>query len=636
MGRGWVQGLIVFVAVVMLGFTWRTFESFDTPKEALLKIGTLLLGMAVIRGWWREREIRVAWGPIVMVAVAWWAWGWVSLAVSSHPVWTFRFQWYQFHFLLLMLILPLVLHHQDRLLGFWRGVVVIGGIVASIAVMQYVGLDYEQGLRLLELTDTLPKTEIYSTIGNPNYLAAALSFLLPIGLVLAVHSSTPPSSGGTATRTGWAVLLWGCAAVITAAILLTQSKGGLLAGAGALAALWWLHGWWRRWPLWKLSAGLLAWAIGVGLLLMALANMPSIGQEWAKLTRLSWDDPSVKGRLLMWQTTLAMVADHPVIGIGAGTYGAQYQPYRARVFERLPDPAVVYPAGEHSFTEAGHAHSDYLQIVAETGVVGLSLFLGLVVLCFITGLKLLRVSSNPLPLAPHPLPLLLCGILSALAAILIHAMVDFPLHQPVAALLFWLGIGTVAAISIQQNHFGHRLLRRPLPWASWQPVWRGTVNGAVGISLLLLAGFGMVHAIKPVMASAYQREAWGLMMRERWPEAVAVIEKGLAWDPNQAELTLYLGVSHYQRGDFPASRAAYQRYQLLYSDYQTLYNLGLIAIREGEFSKAETYFLEALYYKPTLTEAAAALALVAERMGRPDQAQHWRRRAVDLRDAEQS
>jgi O-antigen ligase len=614
-GWGWAG----WVGSVLLGFTWSSYESFDTPKEALIKVGIAILGGIVILRWLKGRTIRVVWHPLVGMGLVFWGWGWLSLLVSSQSLLTVRAQLFALYLLLLLLLVPLLLARRDDLERFWLGVLLFGGIVASVAVAQWFGLDYEHGLRFLPRQSPLPKVEIYSTLGNANYLAAVLAFLLPVTIALAAGEQT------TRIR---AVMLWGCAAVSIAALLLSRSKGGLVAACVGLAVLWLVWGIAYRWSKTRLFlTGVGGGGCAALMLSVMIWQVPSLGAEWDKLLHLSWNDPSVKGRLLMWNTTLEMAAAHPIIGVGTGTFGAQYQPYRAVVFDRLADPAVVYPAREHSYDEAGHAHNDWLQVAAENGAVGLMLFLAFIMYFFVGILKLLRGGAcsqmDPLPVTTYPLsPSLLCGLMAGMTALLAHALVDFPLHQPAAALLFWLGLATVVAA-------GGRLVIWPLPAWLTAKVVQWVAGGAVVVGIGLL----VVQAVRPVIAGAYQREAWMLMTGRHWAEAIPAIRTGLRWESSQPELTLYLGVADYQQGDLEGSRAAYERYQLLYSDFQTLYNLGLIAVRQRRFDQAERYFLEALRYKPTLAEAASALALVAEQTGRPDEARHYRLQAARLREA---
>jgi O-antigen ligase len=629
-----------WVAVVMLGFTWRSFESFDTPKEALIKMGVAVLGALVLSGWLLGGRIRIVWHPLLFAALAFWGWGWVSLAVSHSPF-TIRAQLFTLHLLLPIILAPVLLFREGDLERFWAGVAVAGGVVAAIAVGQWFGLDYEQGLRIVPLQASAPKTEIYSTIGNPNYLAAVLAFLLPVTIALAAGAPRPAAHHSGAgffhahrSLALRSILLWGCAALSAIALMMSRSKGGLAAAIVGAIVLWQLwsarHGWSGRRRFFFGMGGL-----GLAIALSALMSWQglALGSEWHKLLNLSWDDPSVKGRLLMWRTTLEMVKDHPIIGIGTGAFGPQYQAYRARVFDRLDDPATLYPAREHSYDEAGHAHNDWLQLAAENGLVGLALFMVLIGGVYVTGLRLLnkRVPVQEMPLPPppstpqplDPLPShLLCGLLAGFSALLLHALVDFPLHQPVAILLFWLVFMTVVAA-------GGGLKMWPLPdWFATRVVrWAGT-----GVAVLV-AGLLMVQATRPIAAGVHQQRAWQLMNGRQWAAAVPAIEAGLQWDPISPALLLYLGVARFEQGDLTGSRAAYERYQLLYSDFQTLYNLGLIAVRERRFDQAERDFLEALRYKPTLAEAAAALALVAEQTGRADDARRYRRQAVQLRNA---
>jgi O-antigen ligase len=487
-------------------------------------------------------------------------------------------------------------------------------------------VDYEQGIRFVRPSAILPKTEIYSTIGNPNYLAAVMAFLLPVTAALA---RVPRADGGMGR--GWRMLLWASALCSGVAVILSRSKGGLVAVVAGLVFFLLLLAHAEQWTMKRLlaaagrwlAAGLLVLAVAGGLML-GMGTVDALTTEWARLSHLSWEAPTIKGRLLMWQTAARMIAAHPVVGIGAGTFGAQYQPYRAQVFDRVTEPAAVYPASEPSYNETGQVHNDYLQLAAETGLVGLALFVTLVVLCYRCGLGLLR---DPPATAQTPLARsLLCGLLAGIAVILTHALMDFPLSQPVAALLFWLAVGTVVAFAVQAAGSGHRLQQWRPQWLQW-----GWARWGVGVVGLFLAMAFMAQAVRPVVAGAYQREAWLLLSQQRWAAAASTAEKGLSWDAANSELLLYLGAAQYQQGHLDGSRAAYQQYQLLYRDFQTLYNLGLIAVKEEDFSKADAYFLEALRYKPTLAEAAMQLAVVAERTGRPDEARRWRRQAARLR-----
>ena len=64
-------------------------------------------------------------------------------------------------------------------------------------------------------------------------------------------------------------------------------------------------------------------------------------------------------RLAHWQAAVEMIRAHPWLGIGFGNYAAAYPAY---ALIRWPNPL-------------GHAHNIYLNMAAETGLIGLLLYL---------------------------------------------------------------------------------------------------------------------------------------------------------------------------------------------------------------------------------------------------------------------
>ena len=125
------------------------------------------------------------------------------------------------------------------------------------------------------------------------------------------------------------------------------------------------------------------------------------------------------GRLVVDRATWEMVRDNPVLGWGAGSFSFCFPGYQVR------HPEICVARDSHKRTFYEHAHNDYLELLAEYGVVGCSLLLtGLVF--YVSRLIHLRVWRNPLASA------LLLGCLVTM----IHAAFDFPLFNP-AVLVTW-------------------------------------------------------------------------------------------------------------------------------------------------------------------------------------------------------
>ena len=70
-------------------------------------------------------------------------------------------------------------------------------------------------------------------------------------------------------------------------------------------------------------------------------------------------------RLMIWQISLLMAKDHPIIGQGIGTYKYHYLWYQGKFFE---DPANQDRINLAVWTR--EAHNEYVQILAELGILG--------------------------------------------------------------------------------------------------------------------------------------------------------------------------------------------------------------------------------------------------------------------------
>ena len=112
--------------------------------------------------------------------------------------------------------------------------------------------------------------------------------------------------------------------------------------------------------------------------------------------------------------TLTMIRDYPLVGTGGGTYEISFLRYKGS------DISIYYH----------HAHNDYLEFLAEYGVIGMSFLVLLVTSCLVAALLAMRQRNHAL----------LKGMAFAssmgIIAILIHSTVDFNLQIPANAALF--------------------------------------------------------------------------------------------------------------------------------------------------------------------------------------------------------
>ena len=128
----------------------------------------------------------------------------------------------------------------------------------------------------------------------------------------------------------------------------------------------------------------------------------------------------------MWQTAWRMIQARPIFGHGLNTFMANYMSYVAG-----PTQGPAY------------AHNCFLQITAETGVLGLAAFLWFLWTLFSSGWQAIK---NPSSQAEVFKPFL-AGVLAALIAFLVQSAFDTNLYSLRQAVLFWSLSGLAVGLS---------------------------------------------------------------------------------------------------------------------------------------------------------------------------------------------
>lgn len=147
-------------------------------------------------------------------------------------------------------------------------------------------------------------------------------------------------------------------------MLLTQSRGGFL---GLLVFLICLLSNQRR----RLRTALL---VGVGGLVVGVAAPDSVWKRFSGLTKATNTEDlaevdsegSALQRYEIWKVARAIIADHPATGVGLGAY-----PYAH--FTYAQSPRFLKTAQGYRDT-----HNTYLRVMAETGAVGLVIFITII------------------------------------------------------------------------------------------------------------------------------------------------------------------------------------------------------------------------------------------------------------------
>lgn len=194
---------------------------------------------------------------------------------------------------------------------------------------------------------------VASTVGDPNVLATVLVAGLVIALGAAVALRRAP---------GLRLASLGVAGLCALTFVLTGSRGGVLSLAAVLVVAVVVAGRWRA----QVLAGAVSVAIATTLLFAAFAPA-EIKDRVTGMT--TGETRSTEGRVTLWEVGWRMVEDRPLTGVGLGNFQASSKRY-------LDQPGLLGRT-DQVIDEPLVAHNIYLQSLAETGVVGTALFLGL-------------------------------------------------------------------------------------------------------------------------------------------------------------------------------------------------------------------------------------------------------------------
>ncbi len=243
---------------------------------------------------------------------------------------------YGLNFALFLLVYTAARDRRD----LWR---LMGAYVAGAVVATLYGV-------AAGTPNTGDAGRLTGTVGDPNELASVLVPAIPVALALAAGRGVSP----------WRRLLLCVAAVVCLlGIMLTVSRGGLVALGAALAAAVLFGGRWRA------KAGIAAgMALAAVVLYFAAFATPAARQRVLH-------PGGGTGREDLWHIGLRMVDRHPVRGIGADNFSTSSVHY-------LLEPGLI-KRSDFVVEKPKPVHNTYLGVLAELGAVGGAVFLAIVV-----------------------------------------------------------------------------------------------------------------------------------------------------------------------------------------------------------------------------------------------------------------
>ncbi|MBP2653405.1 MAG: hypothetical protein H6Q73_974 [Firmicutes bacterium] len=301
------------------------------------------------------------------------------------------------------------IHSAEQVKRLLRTVLVSASLVAVYGLYQY-----SHGMDISAVGwvdgDQFPKLKMrmFSTLENPNLLAGFLVIMMSLATGMGLSASSRKMK----------VMLFTLVIVFGMCLALTYSRGAWLSVLAVVVLLGILY---DRRIFWILAFIPVMLLVGHDVFfdrLMSIAN-PT--------------DTSSALRIALWESTVAMIKDHPFLGIGWGAYW------------------LVYPAYDFYVQDPGttifHAHNMFLHIPAEIGIPGSLFYFGLMIGHAWAAFRLTRHDIDRQTAG------LMFGILASIVSIVVSGFTDYVLFNIQLSMLYWLLNAVVVLVWINYGRY---------------------------------------------------------------------------------------------------------------------------------------------------------------------------------------
>lgn len=372
-----------------------------------------LLGSAVLLFLLRQIKIsfaEVRLPPLSAFGAGFIAWALVSCLASPDRLfalfsWTFLPLQYGLLYVLVYSVMDTREKRRRAVLSFFMGAL----CVAAYGFYQYANVTgMGQDLMAQSWVDPerfpLLRRRMYSTLENPNllggYLLMILSYAASFFLFL---------------RGKGKIMAAALVGLLVLCLALTYSRGAWISLAAMVAGIAIFYD--KR--------------FGLLFLLVPVILLAYHGQVTERfLSLFSGEDSSLMLRLGLWESSRAMIAEHPFFGVGWGSYFLAYPEYNFFIQDAR---VIIF-----------HAHNLFLDIPAETGLPG-----GMLYFVFFFGQAVFSWRLYKKSEAPFDRALSLGGLLMVIA-LAVSGMADHVLFARSVSLCFW----SLAALSLSAHGEG--------------------------------------------------------------------------------------------------------------------------------------------------------------------------------------
>jgi hypothetical protein len=299
---------------------------------------------------------------------------------------------------------------EDRYRRAVTVILIFGGLIAFVGILQKLASpDAIYGVR--KHSGAIP----FGPYVNSHHFSSLMVLISGIGVAHLLGSGIQKQTK----------LLVGIAVGLMAiAVPFTSSRGGVLAYIAMLCVA--VIAWFYRGRSKERSSLLPLIAGGAVLGLIVIGSLFYLGGESSMLRGFGIENQAAdisSGRFHFWAVAWKIFLANPIIGAGMDAFGV--------AFTRFDTESGLFRVEQ--------AHNDYLQMLTDGGIIGLSLTIAFIFILIKRSLERFKKESDPF------LRTTIIGGLAGCVGIFVHSVFDFPLRTVGNAFVFLLVIGVMLA-----------------------------------------------------------------------------------------------------------------------------------------------------------------------------------------------
>ncbi|MEO6647805.1 MAG: O-antigen ligase family protein [Chitinophagaceae bacterium] len=310
----------------------------------------------------------------------------------------------------------------------------------------------------------------------------------------------------------------------------------------------------------------------------------SVHEKAVSLIRPSLDKSKSTGRFVLWDKTIRLIKDHPVLGVGPGNWSIAIWAYGT--------DNTSWGYGEQV---PSRPHNVYLQVASETGLPGVILFISLWVLIGMMGFKTIKNSEQEDSRA-----LSIC-MLSGLIAFATDNMFSFSMERIEHSMFVILMGGVITGLYANSVANKNETVQ--------------TINKKLLFTILYISAFNLFIGYKKYNFEKHMKLANIYRAQQLYEEVINEVEEGrsrfVTLQANGEPLEINAAIAHMELGNYSEALKEIKRAKNYNPNNARIYTTtGVVYTHLQQYGLAISAYKKAISLTPHYDLALANLARV--------------------------